>query len=281
MTAKNIAGIFCLLFMAAIGRLQSQELIIDDLKRIQYLIQFGNYEKAIEFTESLDDSLFCEKNELLGFSYKNLEKYDLAVRHYETYINQCNPSYIQRINLGDSYFQIDSLDLAEEQFMEVLKSTPNFALAYYNLGQIEYSRGNKEKAANHFLQAINNTGSSLDFDYVEMMIQTLLDLQKYDNALAIIDQVISIWEEDTNEYKYSFILKSMIIGEMGQYKKAIQEIDKVLESKIEHPFILIEAYSNKLIFYTKLNETEKACIEYQNIKNLNPQAAILREYDCK
>lgn len=281
MLDNKTLGVFFILLMTNIGVMKCQEIRIDPIKRIELLIQMESFEKAIEFTNSLNDSLFCEKNEILGFTYGKLGKYELSIKHYESYIDKCNPSYIQRLNLGDSYFKIDSIDLAEEQFEEILKSNPNFALAFYNLGQIAYQRGNKEKAANQFLKAINNTGSTLDFNYVEMLIQTLLDLERYDNALALADQVISMWEKDTNEYKYSLILKSMVIGEMGQYEKAIKEINKIIESKIEHPSILIEAHSNKLIYYTKLNKIDKACKEYQIIKDLDPTAGILNKYNCE
>ncbi|WP_108171891.1 tetratricopeptide repeat protein [Christiangramia gaetbulicola] len=281
MIGNKTLGILIILLMINFGKLHSQELVIDELQRIQYLIQMENFEKAIEFSKKLDDSLFCEKNELLGFSYKNIGNYSLAINHYKTYIEQCNPSYIQRINLGDAYFKIDSLDSAEKQFKEVIKSNPKMGLAYFNIGQIEYIRNNKKEAADFYLKAVNNTGSTLNFDYVEMMIQTLIDLKDYEKAIKFSDEVIGMWEQNTNEYKYSEILKAMIYGEMGEYEKAIKNIDDIIATQIEHPAILLEAYSNKLRFFDKLKDKNKACLEYDKIKNIDPNAPILKKYDCK
>ena len=258
-------------------------MVIDPVRRIELLIQMGEFDKAIEFTKSLDDSLFCAKNEILGFTYGEIANYELAIKHYENYIENCNPSYVQRINLGDSYFKIDSLDLARKQFLKILETNPDYSLAHYNLGQIEYKLGNKKKAARYFSNALDNTGDVVDFDYVEVLIQTYLDLEEYENALKVAEEVTSIWKEypEMDEYKYSSILKSMIIGEMGRYKKAISEIDKILETNVEHQAILLEAYSNKLKFYFKLNDKNNACKEYEKIKDLDPKAEILNKYNCQ
>lgn len=266
---------------ANISEVHSQELVIDDLTRIEYLIQVGEFESAIKFANTLDDSLNCGKSEILGFCYLKLENYEAAVNHYKKYIDQCNPSYIQRINLGDSYFKIDSLDLAEEQFLEIVKSKPTYGLAYYNLGQIEYKRGNKENAAGHFLKAINNTGGVLDFDFVEMMIKTLNDLKNYENALLIADQVISMWDEDADEYKYSLILKASIYGDMGNYQQALEELERIIALKIENPVILAEAYIHKIDIYTRLGYLHKACEEYHKLKKIDPKSVWLEKMECE
>lgn len=275
--------IFFLFIISNYGIMRSQKIVINPIKRIELLIQMNEFDKAIEFTNSLDDSLFCAKNEILGFTYSRLGNYEMSIKHYENYIKECNPSYIQRINLGDSYFKVDSISLARKQFLKILETNPDYSLAHYNLGQIEYKLGNKKKAAIHFSAALDNTGEVVDFDYVEVLIQTYLDMEEYENALKVAEEVTSIWKDhtQTDEYKYSSILKSMITGEMGQYKKAIAEIDKILETNIENQAILLEAYSNKLKFYFKLNDTKNACKEFEKIKELNPEAEILNKYNCE
>jgi tetratricopeptide (TPR) repeat protein len=88
-----------------------------------------NYDSAIEFTEKLNDSLKCKKNELLGFSYGKLGKHELAAKYYENYIKHCKPGSIQRINLGDNYFKSKQFDKAKEQFSNVDIDYSNYSLA--------------------------------------------------------------------------------------------------------------------------------------------------------
>src|SRR5690554_6797410 len=78
--------IIILILIANINKSIGQELVIDEMYRIQVLIQMENYDSAIEFTKKLNDSLKCEKNEILGFSYGKLGEHELAAQYYENYI---------------------------------------------------------------------------------------------------------------------------------------------------------------------------------------------------
>lgn len=56
--------IIILILITNINKSIGQELVIDEMYRIQVLIQMENYDSAIEFTKKLNDSLKCEKNEI-------------------------------------------------------------------------------------------------------------------------------------------------------------------------------------------------------------------------
>jgi len=275
---------FLLLFImtTSFNKLYSQELDIDPLYRIQLLIQMQEYNSAIDFTKALNDSLKCQKNEILGFTYGKMEKYDLAIKHYENYIEQCNPSSIQRINLGDNYFKTRQFLKAKEQFQIVDKTDINYPLAQYNLGMIEYESNNKTEAVKHFVSSISNSkNGTLDFLYVDMLIKTLTELKDYDKAFKNIDVVLSFWNENSDEYKYALILKASIYGAKGEYKKAISELDNIINTGIDNEIVLIEAYSYQLDYYFKLKNQNKACDIYQKLLELKPDIEILKEYKCK
>jgi tetratricopeptide (TPR) repeat protein len=241
-----------------------------------------NYESAIEFTEKLNDSLKCEKLEILGFSHRNLNNHSKSISYYEQYIKECDPSYIQRVNLGDSYYKTNQLEKAKEQFLIVEKEVPDLGLVDYNLGLIAYDSGNKEKAVEYFTSAINKTnGETLDFDYVEMQIKTLNELGKYDTAIKNIDTILDIWDKNSIEYKYTLIIKSSIFGDKGEYETAIKMLDDIIKSGIDNEIVLLEAYSYQLDFYSKMNKKKKACDIYKKIEDINPETEILKEYKCE
>ncbi len=282
MLKKKTLKIFIFILVASIDNSFSQELKIDPMYRIQLLIQMENYESAIAFTEKLDDSLKCEKLEILGFSYRNLNNHSKSTSYYEQYIEECNPSYIQRVNLGDSYYKTNQLEKAKEQFLIVKNEMPDLALIDYNLGLIEYDSGNKERAVEYYTSAINKSkGETLDFDYVELQINTLNELGQFDTAIRNIDSILDIWDKNSIEYKYTLIIKSSIFGAKGEYSKSIKMLDQIIESGIENQTVLLEAYSYQLDFYSKMKKKKKACEIYEKIKNVNPENVILKEYKCE
>jgi tetratricopeptide (TPR) repeat protein len=274
--------IIVLIFIANINKSIGQELVIDEMYRIQLLIQMENYDSAIEFTKKLNDSLKCEKNEILGFSYGKLGKQELATKYYENYIKDCNPSSIQRINLGDNYFKTGQFSKAKEQFQIIAKSDVNYVLAQYNLGMIEYDSDNKKDAVKYFVSSISNgKNGTLDFSYVNMLIKTLTELKDYNNAFENIDTVLSFWNENSDEYKYTLIIKSSIFGAKGEYKIAIKMLDDIVESGIDNEIVLLEAYSYQLDFYSKMKKKKQVCSIYKKIKSINPETEILKKYECE
>lgn len=280
---KNRKIILILLVLIInINKSYSQELEIDPIYRIQLLIQMGNYDSAIEFTEKLNDSLKCEKNEILGFCYGKLGKNELAAKYYENYMKDCNPSSIQRINLGDNYFKSKQFKKAKEQFLNVTSEDPNYSLAQYNIGMIEYENGNKENAVQYFTSAIDNRkGRTLDFDYVEMQIKTLNELKEFDLAFKSIENILKIWDKKSIEYMYTLTIKSSIFGAKGEYQTAIKILNDLIESGIESEIVLLEAYCYQLEFYSKMKKNKKACEVYKKIENIDSKIEILKEYNCK
>lgn len=277
---RNILPIL-LVILTNITHSNGQEMIIDEMYRIELLIQMEKYESAIKFTKALNDSLECPKNEILGFSYMKLGKYDLAVKHYEKYIKDCDPSSIQRINLGDNYFKTNQFIKAKEQFSKIGAGDFNYSLAQYNLGMIEYTSGEKIKAINYFTSAINNpNGEAFDFDYLEMLIKTLNETKEYEKGFKNLETVLNIWDKSSDEYLYTLILRASIYGAMDNYKKAIKEIDSVIDLGIDNNVILFEAYAHQIEYYAKINDTKMVCSLYKKIQEINPETNILTDYSC-
>lgn len=271
-----------LLIAAIIQFFLIQRTFGQDINEIYSLIEKEEFEKAIDKAENLEENLNCEKIEIIGYCYRNIENYAKSIPYYEQYIKECTPDYVHRINLGDSYFKTNQVKKAKVQFLIAESEMPDLSLLKYNLGLLEYEEGNKKKAAEYFTLAINNdSGEVLDFDYLEMQIKTLIELKEYDAAFNNINTVLSFWDENQTGYKYSIVLKSSIYGAKGEYQKAISDLNIVIASGIQEQVVLIEAYSNLLEYYLKDRQNNKACDIYNKLKSLDPLNERLKEYKCK
>lgn len=271
-----------LFYLGLIICLSNIKLYGQDLSKIESLVYAEKFEQAIKEAERLDEEFKCEKIEILAYCHKSLDDYNKSISFYEKYINECNSTFVQRVSLGDCYYKTNQLEKAKEQFLIAKKLIPNLALLDYNLGLIEYDNGNKKKAAEHFTSALNNhEGEVIDFDFVEMQIKTLNELQEYEYAFKSINKILNIWDTNSLEYKYTLIIKSSIYGAKGEFKKAIKMLDENVQSGISNESVLLEAYAYQIDFYTEINKKKKACLIYDKIREINPELEILKEYDCK
>ncbi len=92
---------------------------------------------------------------VLGISYQNLGKLDLAIREYKTSL-EYNPRYgPPRNNLANIYSQLGKTDLAIEEYKRAILSDPSYEKSYYNLAIAYHKKGNLEQAIEYFLKAIN------------------------------------------------------------------------------------------------------------------------------
>lgn len=55
---------------------------------------------------------------------------------------------------GAHYFNLNETDKAIQDFQEVIKYAPDFAFAYYDLGQSYFKKGEYEKASEYFQKAV-------------------------------------------------------------------------------------------------------------------------------
>ncbi|MFM6788667.1 MAG: tetratricopeptide repeat protein, partial [Microcystis panniformis] len=97
-----------------------------------------------------------------GLLYYNLQKYDLALAHYNQAI-RINPNYAMAYNnRGVLYIDLQKYDLALSDYSKAIEINPNDAYAYGNRGllyaelkQTEKAKIDLQQAAILFLQQNN------------------------------------------------------------------------------------------------------------------------------
>jgi len=131
-------------------------------------LAMGDSESAIKSLKT-----FIGQNSTLDTAHANLaqflfsqDRYDEAVTEYETAV-ELNPSEGNRYALGQAYLQTGEYGKAEEQFMQVLRMSPDDPAPHLGLGQTYAAQGRYEIAINEFKAALEKKWDFYDA-YAEM-----------------------------------------------------------------------------------------------------------------
>lgn len=189
----------------------------------------GDYQGAIAeydvaLAKSKDYRIYYQK----GIALKKLNKLDESVATLKSCIEQ-NPKFDLAYNaLGGSYFSLNQMELAIENFQKVLEFSTNNSVkakvkeyisrSYAKLGQNALNDGNIEQALSHLLKSVEN--HNFDAAY--------LSLARAYSELAEWDKVISACE---NAIKYkSSISKGGPYYYMGMAYKNKSDVTKAKEN---------------------------------------------------
>jgi tetratricopeptide (TPR) repeat protein len=147
-------------------------------------LAMGDSESAIKSLKT-----FIEQNSTLDTAHANLaqflftqDRYDEAVTEYEAAV-ELNPSEGNRYALGQAYLQTGETGKAEEQFMQVLRMSPDDPAPHLGLGQTYAGQGRYEIAINEFKAAIDKKWDFYDA-YAEMGY-AYADMGEIDTAQGI------------------------------------------------------------------------------------------------
>lgn len=92
---------------------------------------------------------------VLGITYWNLGKNDLAINEYKTSLEH-NPDFApSRNNLANIYAHLGKIDKALEEYQKAILSDPSYEKTYYNLAALYHRRGDLEQAIKYYSEAIS------------------------------------------------------------------------------------------------------------------------------
>ena len=147
-------------------------------------LAMGDSESAIESLKS-----FIRQNSTLDTAHANLarflfsqDRYDEAVTEYEKAV-ELNPTEGNRYALGQAYLQTGEHGKAEEQFMQVLRMSPDDPAPHLGLGQTYARQGRYELAIKEFEAALDKKWDFYDA-YAEMGY-AYADMGEIDTAQGI------------------------------------------------------------------------------------------------
>ena len=266
---------------------------------LTYLYKGNNAQKAVisleKATQINPKSYFYWR--YLGFSYRELKQYDLALAAYDKVINQ-NPedfilyvergdvlhdsqnyqdaivSYSEAIkinsqhpwsynNRGNTYYESKQYQQAVADYNQAIEINPNFADAYHNRGLVYYDLQQYQQAISDYNKAIEiNPNFALAYNGRG---NTYIDLQQYQQAISDFTKAIEI----NPQFPDAYVHRGVTYYILQQYQQAIGDYNKAIE--INPNFAL--AYSNRGLAYYDLQQYQQALDDLNKALEINPQYA--------
>jgi tetratricopeptide (TPR) repeat protein len=183
------------------------------------LIQQGSYEQAKQKIQEVLDrgESGIEGYNLLGIVYIDEKDYANAVTALQHALKLDPNSTKTRNNLGNAYFALGKLDLAEREFRSVLQIAPGNRDGNYNLGLLLLARNEPASAIVHF-ERVRPPDLASRFNLTRAYLQAGRKPQALRLANELSDQY-------KNDVQVQFTL-GVLLASAKEYKAAELELEK-------------------------------------------------------
>lgn len=215
-----------------------------------------------------------------GNKFLKSGQYDNAVKKYQEAL-KTSKDYRIYYQLGVALKKLNKLDEAEEAFKSSIESNPNFDIAYNGLGGTYFQKGKFLEAVESFKKLEQLTKQKTMKEQAQLNIARsyvkLAESSKKDGnfqkAIEYLNEAIKY-----NELDAAYVLLSATYYENGDYDKAIEAADKVLNMKTTN--LKGAAYYYKGLAFKKKDDITKAKENFELAKR-DPQYKRLVEYELK
>jgi len=193
-----------------------------------------------------------------GYKAQIDKEYDKAISFYLRYI-ELDPDYaIAYYNLGNAYYDQGNHTKAIESYKKAIELNPDDAQAYYNLGYAYREQGNNAKAIESYKKAIE-----LDPDYAKPYYN--LGLAYYNQGN--LTKAIELWEKAIEldpDYTKPYYNLGYAYREQGNNAKAIESYKKAIELNPDD----VSAYVNMGMVYSEQGKPELQLSNYKKAARL-------------
>ncbi|MGN6646552.1 MAG: tetratricopeptide repeat protein [Cytophaga sp.] len=216
----------------------------------------GNYIDAIKF---FSEAININKSDPQGYifrgcCYNRLNQFELAIIDLQRAEELNGDPLSININLGESFYNTGKTDLAYICYNKAKQIDSTIYALNYNLGiYYYYSQNNINKAIYSYSQAIKNNEKN-EYDVYAQRALCYWDIKEYGLALNDINKAISLKKDDDHCY----LIKSSILYEMGQIKKAIETLTQCIKINNKN----LEAYYYRANYYIEINDNQNACKDF-------------------
>ena len=196
-----------------------------------------------------------------GYKAQIDKEYDKAISFYLRYI-ELDPDYaIAYYNLGNAYYDQGNHTKAIESYKKAIELNPDDAQAYYNLGYAYREQGNNAKAIESYKKAIE-----LDPDYAKPYYN--LGNAYYNQGN--LTKAIELWEKAIEldpDYTKPYYNLGYAYRKQGNNAKAIESYKKAIELNPDDA----SAYVNMGIVYSEQGKPELQLSNYKKAARLGHQ----------
>ncbi|MFT4666878.1 MAG: tetratricopeptide (TPR) repeat protein [Gammaproteobacteria bacterium] len=197
------------------------------------------------------DNMVLEK----GNTAEEMKQIDRVLQHMEvdeeseakdlldTILLNFPASAIAHDLMGTIYFGQNNVLLALDEFSKAVLIEPEFAIAWYNLAQVERSFGHIEKAKTYLDKAIS-LQENLTKAYFERATISK-KMGNHEEALADYEQII---KQNGSGYMEAYANRGLTKKTLGDYNGAMVDIDKAIDDFPNQPALYKNRGNLQLIF---------------------------------
>ena len=226
----------------------------------------------------------------LGYSFYNLNEYELASKHFKKHIDLVNKydnkttSHDPYLRLADSYYASKNFNQSINTYKALLEKTPsNVNYLNYQIGLSYYGINNFEKSIEYLDKVILNEENSFNDDAIFRKAQIYFENSEFDKSIINYSEIIEKYNF-SNYLPYSYLNRATSYFNLRSYDQAENDYLYILrninDENIQSEALLgmqkIVSFSdnyslvNTLIkeYKERFPENNIQKIQYENIRNL-------------
>lgn len=134
------------------------------LKIKSFDLAISEYEKILESNPYSQDTLYN-----IAFCYLTfIEDYEKAIQYFNRLLNYNSIHIDGMFNLAVAHYKKDNKNKSVELYNEITLLFPEYAIAYYNLGNLYYELGMKDKAIVAIEKYLHIPKEASEYNYVKL-----------------------------------------------------------------------------------------------------------------
>lgn len=212
-------------------------------------------ERAINFLREKSTKYpgMIELKCFLGTLHEEKHHYSLAIEAYKSALQMKEDSF-PYFRLGEVYYQMNKLQLAEDAYKKCLELDSKVDLAYVRLAELASIQDDQDKEADYLLRLLEIAPMSVNVEYVTSILDEKGLLELVNKLLNLQGSYPKAWRLDMLAYTY---------GALANVKEEERCLTEALELEPEQPELL--HHQAKLVI--KQKKWEKASILLKHLLN--------------
>ncbi|MBN8587349.1 MAG: tetratricopeptide repeat protein [Rhodothermia bacterium] len=231
------------------------------------LVQQGKYNEAERLLNQYiagykQDPNVNSAHYVLGWIYFNSQRYELAARSFETFLNNFRPTVNQeayrtdaQMRLGDSYYAMKRFDDAVMAYRKVGNQGTVYAL--FQIGQAYMNSGQDADAINAFRRLVGNYPNSEWAPEAQYLVgSVLLQQEKYDLAINEFFNALRFYPQSAEAAKAQYGIGDAYFNQ-DRFNEAINAYKEVVNRYPQSP-VVPDALMGIQLSYLALNQPGNA-----------------------
>jgi predicted O-linked N-acetylglucosamine transferase (SPINDLY family) len=232
------------------------------LREAQELHQQGQFEKAQEILLEVLEKDFKNAKAiyLLGLIAFQKSRYLEAIELIQMAINIRPDDVSFHLTCGDSYFELNQIEVALECYDRAINLDAKNVAAYYNKGRALKGLKKFEAALLSYERALEINPNLFEAYYNRGNL--LKELNRFNDALSSYDRAIAL----KPTLAIAHLNRGVVLKELNQFVNALACYEKAIELQPDYA----EAYSNRGMALIELNQFQAAVESYEKAIAFNP-----------